>query len=231
MPSQIMNFHNIHSNIKYILDKHGVMIVEPKWLEWAKQLQSIAQVGLTYSKDVYDLERFEAIRKLSVEILSHYTKMDQTVIKDLFANETGYATPKVDIRAVVFKDGKILMVREKMDGGWALPGGWADIGLTPGEVAVKEVKEEAGFDVNAVKLLAVADNKCHPHPPSPYHIYKMFIQCEIVGGQAAGGLETSEVGFFPEDALPALSVARNTKSQIEMAFSFLKNPEKAVYFD
>lgn len=205
--------------------------MEPKWLDWAKQLQSIAQAGLTYSKDVYDLERFELIRNISVDILAHYTDMDRTVIKDLFANETGYATPKVDVRGVVFKDGKILMVRENMDGRWALPGGWADIGLTPSEVAVKEIKEESGFDVKAVKLLAVMDMKCHPHPPSSYHIYKMLIQCEIIGGRAAEGVETSAVKFFAENELPPLSTARNTSSQIEMAFHLSKNPQEAVYLD
>ncbi|MFJ7725316.1 NUDIX hydrolase [Neobacillus sp. NPDC097160] len=203
----------------------------PKWLEWAKQLQSISQAGLTYSKDVYDLERFEQIRNISVEILSHYTGMDQLVLRDLFANETGYATPKVDIRAVVFRDQKILMVRENTDGNWSLPGGWGDIGLTPSEVAVKEVKEESGFDVRAIKLLGVLDKKCHPHPPSPYHVYKMFIQCEITGGQATKGIETNAVEFFAEKELPALSIARNTESQIKLVFKHLHNPQEPVYFD
>ncbi|MDP9740662.1 UNVERIFIED_ORG: ADP-ribose pyrophosphatase YjhB (NUDIX family) [Bacillus sp. B2I3] len=205
--------------------------MEPKWLDWAKQLQSIAQAGLTYSKDVYDLERFELIRNISVEILSHQTDMDMTVIRDLFASETGYATPKVDIRAVVFRKNKILMVRENTDGDWSLPGGWGDIGLAPSEVAVKEVKEESGFDVKAIKLLGVLDKKCHPHPPSLYHVYKMFIQCEIIGGQPKEGIETSAVEFFAENELPSLSIARNTESQIELAFKHLHNPQKPVYFD
>src|SRR5690625_2995354 len=156
--------------------------MEPKWLEWAKQLQSIAQAGLTYSKDKYDLERFEMIRNMSVEILSDHTDIDKTVVKELFASETGYATPKVDVRAVVFRDNKILMVQEESDGAWALPGGWGDIGLSPSEVAVKEVQEESGFDVKAVKLIGIFDKKLHPHPDSPYHTYKIFIQCEITGG-------------------------------------------------
>ncbi|MET1180854.1 NUDIX hydrolase [Peribacillus simplex] len=205
--------------------------MEPKWLEWAKQLQSIAQAGITYSKDVYDLERFELIRNISVEILSQQTDMDKTVLKSLFASETGYATPKVDIRAVVFRDNKILMVRENSDGDWALPGGWGDIGLTPSEVAIKEVKEESGFEVKAIKLLGVLDKKCHPHPPSLYHVYKMFIQCEIIGGQPIKGIETSAVEFFAENELPMLSKARNTRTQIEMAFRNLKNPQEPVYFD
>ncbi|WP_174615297.1 NUDIX hydrolase [Virgibacillus ihumii] len=205
--------------------------MEPKWLEWAKQLQSIAQAGLTYSKDVYDLERFELIRNMSVEILSQQTDMDKTVIKNLFANETGYATPKVDIRSVVFKDNKLLMVRENADGDWSLPGGWGDIGLTPSEVAINEVKEESGFDVKATKVIGVLDKKCHPHPPSPYHVYKIFIQCEIIGGQPKKGIETSAVEFFSENELPPLSIARNTESQIQLAFKHLHNPQETVYFD
>jgi ADP-ribose pyrophosphatase YjhB (NUDIX family) len=205
--------------------------LEPKWLDWAKQLQSIAQTGLAYSKDVYDMERFEEIRKISVDILAQYTNIEKTIIKDIFASETGYATPKVDIRAVVFKKNKILMVRENTDGKWSLPGGWADIGLTPSEVAVKEVKEESGFDVKAVKLLAVLDKKCHPHPPSAFHIYKIFILCEIIGGQPAKGIETSEVNFFAENELPPLSTGRITKTQMEMAFKYLKNPQEPVYLD
>lgn len=205
--------------------------MEPKWLQWAKQLQAIAQAGLTYSKDTYDLERFEDIRKISLEIMSEYTKVDTTCIRDLFANETGYATPKVDIRAVVFQGTKILMVKEKTDNSWALPGGWGDIGLTPAEVAVKEVQEESGFKVKAVKLIAVMDKKCHPHPPSPYHVYKMFIQCEIVGGEAQEGVETSSVGFFAKDDLPPLSIPRNTESQILLAFKHMANPLEPVYFD
>lgn len=205
--------------------------MEPKWLEWAKELQSIAQAGLTYSRDVYDLERFEQIREISMEIMSQYTKVDQSVLKNLFANETGYPTPKVDIRAVIFEDNKILLVKENSDDSWSLPGGWADIGLTPSEVAIKEVKEESGFDVKPVKLLGVLDKKCHPHPPSPYHVYKIFIQCEIIGGGPQTGIETTAVGFFAENELPKLSEGRNTRSQIKMLFRQVNNPQEPVYFD
>jgi len=205
--------------------------MEPKWLEWAKQLQSIAQAGLTYSKDKYDLERFEMIRNMSVEILSDHTDIDKTVVKELFANETGYATPKVDVRAVVFKDNKILMVQEESDGAWALPGGWGDIGLSPSEVAVKEVQEESGFDVKAVKLIGILDKKLHPHPASPYHTYKIFIQCEITGGKPKTSIETTDVAFFAENELPELSVSRNTESQIKLAFKHLHNSEEPACFD
>ncbi|MFF2089423.1 NUDIX hydrolase [Paenibacillus sp. NPDC058174] len=205
--------------------------METKWLEWAKQIQAIAQIGLTYAKDVYDLERYEELRQISVDILSNYTSVSQEKISLAFANESGYATPKVDIRGVVFNGNKILLVREKLDGAWALPGGWADIGLSPTEIAVKEIKEESGFDVVPVRLLAVLDKKFHNHPPEPYHVYKLFIRCEIVGGQAATGVETSAVDFFEHDDLPELSLERNTAEQIKTMFEFLENPAKEVILD
>jgi ADP-ribose pyrophosphatase YjhB (NUDIX family) len=205
--------------------------MELKWLEWAKQLQSIAQAGLTYSKDVFDLERFQLIRDISVDMMSQHTNISKTIIKDLFANETGYATPKVDIRSAVFIGNKILMVKEKTDEKWSLPGGWGDIGLTPSEVAVKEVREESGFEVKATKLIGVFDMKCHPHPPYPYHVYKILIQCEIIGGEAKEGIETSAVGFFSKNELPPLSITRVTESQIQLAFEHLDNPLKPTYFD
>ncbi|GLI09413.1 ADP-ribose pyrophosphatase [Paenibacillus tyrfis] len=202
-----------------------------RWLEWAKQIQAIAQTGLAYTKDVYDRERFEELRQMSVDILAHYTETDPGKIKLTFASDTGYATPKVDIRGVVFRDGKLLLVREKHDGVWSLPGGWADIGLSPSEVAVKEIKEESGFDARPVRLLAVLDKKFHGHPPEPYHIYKLFIRCDIIGGSATTGVETSAVGFFGEDELPVLSVERNTEAQLRTMFEFLRDPDKPVILD
>jgi ADP-ribose pyrophosphatase YjhB (NUDIX family) len=205
--------------------------MEPKWLEWAMQIQAIAQTGLTYGKDEYDLERYEQLRQLGIEIMDQYTYAGKEKIALTFASDTGYATPKVDIRGVVFQDGKILLVREKIDGYWSLPGGWADIGYSPSEVAVKEIKEEAGFDVKPQRLLAVLDKKFHNHPPEPYYIYKIFFRCEITGGEAHGGLETSEVRFFGEHELPELSVKRNTEKQIRTMFEFWHNPDKAVIWD
>ncbi|MBH5320315.1 NUDIX hydrolase [Paenibacillus sp. GSMTC-2017] len=202
-----------------------------KWLDWAKELQAISQIGLTYSKDVYDLERYELLRNISIEIMHEYTKSDMSVIRDLFANESGYATPKVDIRAVVFQEDKILLVKETLDGAWALPGGWADIGLSPSEVAVKEVKEEAGYIVSPCRLLAVYDKKFHEHPESPYHVYKFFILCTIVGGAPEIGVETSEINFFEIDQLPDLSLERNTKKQIQTMYNLYKDPTQAVLLD
>lgn len=204
---------------------------EPAWLEWAKKLQEISQAGLEYSVDVFDRERFEQICEISREIMTNYTEASKEKISDLFTNETGYATPKVDVRAVVFKEGKILLVKEKLDKSWALPGGWADIGLSPSENAVKETKEEVGYDVKPVKVIAVMDKLKHAHPRSPYQIYKFFILCEIIEEGLPDGIETSEVAFFSENNLPKLSVARNTENQIRSAFKHLKDPKRSIYFD
>lgn len=136
-----------------------------QWLEWAKRIQALSQAGLTFSKDIYDIERYEELRKISVEIMSEYTELGMKRIKNLFANETGYQTPKVDVRGVVFKNEQILMVKESIDDKWALPGGFCDIGLSPTENVVKEIKEESGYDVIPVRLIALLDNNKHSHPP------------------------------------------------------------------
>ncbi|MCH7321592.1 NUDIX hydrolase [Solibacillus sp. MA9] len=202
-----------------------------QWLEWAKRIQALSQTGLAFSKDIFDIERYEELRKISVEIMSEYTELEMSKIKDLFTNETGYQTPKVDIRGVVFKKNQILMVQEKNDDKWALPGGFCDIGLSPSENVVKEIKEESGYDVLPIRLLALLDKNKHPHPPDPYHYYKIFILCEIIGGEATVGIETSNIQFFSEHNLPQLSTNRNTESQIKTLFEFLQTPEKETLFD
>ncbi|RKP56844.1 NUDIX domain-containing protein [Cohnella endophytica] len=205
--------------------------MELKWLSWAKQIQAISQTGLAYTKDAYDQERFEMLRELSVEILNEYTQVESEIIRDLFARETGYATPKVDIRCVVIQANRLLLVKEKLDGAWALPGGWADVGLSPKEIAVKEAKEESGLDVQPVRLLAVLDKKNHGHPPAPSHVYKMFILCEVIGGTLESGLETTEAAWFDRNALPELSAERNTEAQIVRVWDMVANDEREVWLD
>lgn len=202
-----------------------------QWLEWAKRIQALSQTGLAFSKDIFDKERYEELRQISVEIMAEYTDLEMSKIKDLFTNEKGYQTPKADVRGVVFKDNQILMVKEKKDDKWALPGGFCDVGLSPSENVVKEIKEESGFDVIPLKLLAVLDKNKHPHPPDPYHYYKIFILCEIIGGQATVGTETTNIQFFSENNLPQLSTSRITESQIHSLFEFLRIPNKETLFD
>lgn len=201
------------------------------WLEWIKQVHAVARWGLTYAKDPFDLERYEVLLKLSVAMMADFAQLDTTRIENLFANEVGYLTPKVDVRGVVFQEGKLLMVQEKWDGRWTIPGGWADIGLSPAEVAAKEVQEEAGLIVKPVKMLAMLDKKFYPHPASPYHIYKVFMRCEIVSGEISTGLESQGVGFFSPDQLPELSSHRVTHEQITMLFQHYHDPHRPTDFD
>ncbi|WP_430787625.1 NUDIX hydrolase [Virgibacillus flavescens] len=202
-----------------------------KWLEWAKRIQSLSQAGLAFSKDMYDRERYEELRSISAEIMEEHTDLEMEKVMNLFANETGYQTPKVDVRGAVFKDDKILMVKEKIDDRWSLPGGFCDVGLSPTENIVKEIKEESGYDVIHRKLIALLDTTKRNHPPLPYHYYKLFIHCDIVGGEATVGLETSGVTFFSENNLPRLSTGRNTEVQIAMLFDYLKKPDMETVID
>lgn len=207
------------------------MKVEFNWLEIAKRLEAIAQTGLSFTQNEYDRERYEEIREISHTIFHHYTEAPIEKIYDLFNREKGYPTPKMDVRGVVFRGDNILLVREKLDQCWALPGGWADIGLTPNEVVVKEVKEESGLLVKPDRLLAVLDKKMHNHPPSPLHVYKMFILCKETGGKLSAGLETMDVGFFDLYHLPELSTERNTIEQLRMIYELYKHPEKLPVID
>lgn len=187
------------------------------WLQWAIELQSLAQAGLTYGKDVYDKERYERIREISAEIISHMTDIPTETVKNLFCNETGYQTPKLDTRAAIFKDDKILLVCEN-NGSWSLPGGWCDVNVSIGENVVKEVKEEAGLDVVAESIIAVQDRAKHNLPVYAYGICKVFLLCSVIGGNFQENIETTGFDYFSEDNLPALATEKNNEGQIRMCF-------------
>jgi len=195
------------------------------WLELSRELQSIAQAGLTFGENKYDIDRYEQLMHISQKIISDFTDIEYEKVEHIFKMEKGYLTPKVDVRGVVIRDDKILMVKETIDNRWSLPGGWADVGYTPKEIAVKEVHEESGMKVKAGRLLAVWDKKCHSHPPDINYVYKIFIHCEEVDGEISPGMETSDVGFFGLDELPELSTPRNTKEQIEIVFRKVINSD------
>ncbi|SCP98418.1 NUDIX hydrolase N-terminal domain-containing protein [Anaerobium acetethylicum] len=205
--------------------------MEPKWLSWAKKLQAISQAGLTYSENKYDIERFQQIRDLSVEILNEYTEINNEKIKDLFCNETGYQTPKVDIRGAIFKEDKILMVKERIDGCWSIPGGWAEYNLSVKENIVKEVKEEAGLNIVPQKIIAILDKNKHNKPITPYGIYKIFVLCELIDGEFENNIETEESCFFALTELPSLSLERNSENQIRMCFEAKSNNNFFTMFD
>ena len=196
-----------------------------RWLQWAIELQSLAQAGLTYGKDVYDKERYERIREISAEILSNMSDIPMETVKDLFCNETGYQTPKLDTRAAVFCDGKILLVREN-NGKWSLPGGWCDVNVSVGENTVKEVKEEAGLDVDAVSIIALQDRAKHNLPVYAYGICKVFVLCSLIGGCFRENTETTGYDYFAEDSLPELAAEKNSEEQIKMCFEAYRAGDK-----
>ncbi|WP_158745439.1 NUDIX hydrolase [Acidisphaera sp. L21] len=209
-------------------------MAEPDWLTWTRELQAIAQTGLTFVKDPYDRERYEMLRALASKIMAAHTSTSAERIEALFAEETGYATPKVDVRGAAFDDeGRILMVREVMDGGrWTLPGGWADVNLTAAENVVKEMWEESGFDVSVRKLAAVWDRTRQGHPNGAFSCCKFFFVCDIVGGSASTSLETSEVGWFAEDGLPEdLSFGRVLPHQLRRMFAHNRGFALPTEFD
>jgi len=202
-----------------------------RWLEWAKELQMLSQGALAYCKDPYDRERFERIREISVEIMSEHTDIPIEKMRRLFANETGYQTPKVDIRASIIKNNKILLVKEKLDGRWSMPGGWADIGLSVYDNIIKESIEEAGAVVTPNKVIAILDRNKHVTDDYPFTIYKIFVDCNFIKGEHMDNIETSESGFFSLDNLPDLSVTRNTYEQIKMCFDASNNEYHKVICD
>jgi ADP-ribose pyrophosphatase YjhB (NUDIX family) len=206
--------------------------VEEPWLTWAKKLQAISQIGLTYTRDPYDRERYEQIGDLALEILSQASGVEKGHFKSLFVADTGYVTPKVDLRAAVFQDKRILLVQEASDGCWTLPGGWADVCETPSVGIVREVYEESGYKVRPVKLIAVLDRSHHAHvPPFPYHVYKCFFLCEIIKGAPRLSHEIAHIDFFPRHRLPPLSLSRVLPQQIELMFHHYFNPGLPTVYD
>jgi ADP-ribose pyrophosphatase YjhB (NUDIX family) len=205
---------------------------EPKWLKWARQLAAIAQNGLTYTENYFDRERYEQVRQVAAEMMAEQSGADFRKVLDLFSGDVGYATPKVDVRGVVFREDHILLVKEREDGLWTLPGGWADVNESPREAVVREVIEESGYHTRATKVLAIWDREKHPHtPPFPYHIYKIFILCELTGGEAAASPEIEQVAFFPENGLPDLSISRVTPGQIARLFEHHRHLDLPTDFD
>jgi ADP-ribose pyrophosphatase YjhB (NUDIX family) len=198
--------------------------MDARWADWASRLNALAQNGLTFSRDPFDIERYTSVRNIAAEIMAAHTGVETTLVRDFFAREEGYATPKVDVRGVVFRDGTLLFVKEPEDGTWSLPGGWADVGESPSEAVVREVFEESGYTTHAVKLLALYDRNKHAHPPFPHHAYKLFIRCELLSQVPAGSAET-EARFFGGGAIPELSVARVTVEQIARLFEHYRHPE------
>jgi ADP-ribose pyrophosphatase YjhB (NUDIX family) len=206
-------------------------IKENAWLGRAKRIMALAQTGLAYADNDYERDRYKELEEISLKMMAELTGTRIPKIRPFFKENRGYQTPKVDVRAGVFRDGKILLVREKADGRWAPPGGFADIGCSPAGTAVKETREETGLKVEPIRLVAVLDKALHPHPPSPFHIYKLMFLCRERGGTVAKGWEVMDAAFFDRKKLPPLSKERITRGQIGLFYKFLEHPEMETVFD
>jgi ADP-ribose pyrophosphatase YjhB (NUDIX family) len=201
------------------------------WLRWAQELQALAQTGLAYSTSPFDQERYELIQRIAAEIIAAHTAGELDTIHAALVLNHGPATPKVDVRGVVIRGDRILLVKERSDGRWTLPGGWADVNESPAEAVVREVREESGYEVRAVKLLALYDRNKHDHPPLLWHTYKVFFACEITGGSPMSSIETDGAEFFSIDALPELSTGRANTTQIRRFVEHHAHPDWPTDFD
>ena len=201
-----------------------------QWLTWTREIFSICKAGLAYSKNEYDLERYKRLLEINAEIIENQSGLNKESVLESFSMQAGYATPKVDVRGAVIRDGKILLVQEKADGKWAMPGGWGDLGDAPAETTAREVWEESGFTVKVDKLIGVYDgNRIQPF--EFYHAYKLIFLCSITSGERTTSIETLAVDFFDLDNLPALSEARTNKKMLDEVFAHVADPLRPAYFE
>ena len=203
---------------------------QPIWLAWAREIFSLSQAGLTYSKNDFDLERYRRLQEIAAEIISSQSEFTKDAVLGSFSMQAGYITPKIDVRAAVVQDGKILLVQEKVDDKWSMPGGWADLGEYPSEMVVREVREESGFDVRVDKMIAVYDAN-RITPLEFYHAYKLIFLCTIIGGEAQTSIETFGVDFFAPDELPPLSEFRTNKTMLDEVIAHTKDPNRPTFFE
>lgn len=202
-----------------------------KWLEWAIEIQSLAQAGLEYTNNNYDIERYEKLREISAEMIAEKSNISLEKAKELFCNETGYQTPKLDTRAAIFKDNKILLVHEN-NGTWALPGGWCDVLESVKSNTIKEVKEETGLEVKATKVISIQDRNKHNKPVYAYGVCKVFVLCDIIGGVFIENIETTEIRYFSLEEIPYnLAEEKTSREQVEMCFRAFNDKNWQTHFD
>ncbi|HWD59874.1 MAG TPA: NUDIX hydrolase [Stellaceae bacterium] len=209
----------------------AVAALEPGWLAFARELHAIGQTGLHFAKDTFDRERYGRLRELASEMMAAGSGIAGSEVAELFGVEIGYATPRIGVRGAVFRDDRILMVRETTDGRWSLPGGWAEVNQTARESVEREIREESGYTARAIKLAAVWDRTRQGHPPAPVSVCRLFFICELTGGTPRPSIETTEIDFFAEDALPELSPGRVLPHQIRRMFAHYRQPDLPTEFD
>ncbi len=205
--------------------------VVPRWLQWAREIQAVSQTGLTYASSEYETQRYKRLTEISAEIIQEHTGLPQESLFQDFCTQAGYATPKVDVRGAVVRDGKILLVQERVDERWCMPGGWADVGDLPSEMVVREVWEESGFHVEPRKVIGVYDANRIGRPLDLYHAYKLVFLCDLTGGEARPSDETLDARFFPFDDLPPLSASRTHERHLAEVEAHLCDPDRPAAFD
>ncbi|MDZ7263463.1 MAG: NUDIX hydrolase [candidate division KSB1 bacterium] len=203
----------------------------PRWLEWAREIQALSQTGLHYSHDLYETQRYERLLEIVAEMVSDHTGLAKEPLLENFKIQPGYATPKIDVRGAVVRAGKILLVQEKADGRWAMPGGWGDVGEIPSAMVAREVYEESGFQVQPTRVVGVYDANRDGRPLQFYHAYKIIFLCEIIQGAARPSEETLAVDFFDFDKLPPLSSSRTNERHLADVQAHLRNPQQPTLFD
>lgn len=202
----------------------------PKWIEWAREIFSLSQAGLAYSRNEFDLARYKRLQEITAEMLESQSELSKESVLESLSMQAGYATPKVDVRGAVVCDGKILLIQERTDGKWAMPGGWADLGDAPASVAEREVWEESGYRVQAEKVVAVLDAN-RIQPMEFYHAFKIIFLCTLIGGEPRTSNETMGVDFFELDSLPPLSRYRTNEEMLKEVFAHVEDPNRRTAFD
>ena len=183
-------------------------------LDAARRLHALARTGLHYCTGEYDRQRYEEIERIAAELLADGDPAGEAQLAALWSRETGYVTPKVEVRGAVFRDERVLLVRERADGLWTLPGGWADVGESPSQSVTREIEQESGIRTRVVALAALLDRDRHAPVRGLFHTWKAFFLCEIVGGELRGSYETDAADFFELARLPAMSLGRSTPAQV-----------------
>lgn len=203
----------------------------PKWLKWAREIQQLCQTGLAFSESEYDTQRYKRLTEIAAEITASHSDTSKKELTENFLAHPGYATPKIDIRAAIIENNKILLVQEKMDKKWALPGGWADVGESPTESVIRETQEECGLKVVPKKVVGVYDANRYGRPLELFHAYKLVFLCEKIGGSLKASTETIAVKFFDYDNLPSLSISRTDEKHINDILAHLNNPSLPTIFE
>lgn len=201
-----------------------------KWIAWAREIFSLSQAGLTYNKNEFDIERYKRLQEISAEMIESQSELSKESVLESFSMQAGYITPKIDVRGAVVHEGKILLIQERMDGKWAMPGGWAELGNAPASVAEREVWEESGYEVKVEKVVAVIDAN-RIEPMEFYHAFKIIFLCKLTGGEPRTSHETMAVGFFDLNNLPPLSIYRTNEDMLREVFAHVKDPNRRTYFD